>query len=216
VLAFDTATPVTTVSYRILGPGGSTGRELADVPEPGSRPAHATKLLAFVVEARAGEPVDRIAVGVGPGSFTGIRIGIATAQGLARGLGVPLVGVSTLDALAAAAGGLVGAARPWLAVLDARRGEVFVRGDGAAQVLTPERLADAVRPGMVAFGDGALRHRELLQAAGAEIPPDGEPAHRVNAVHVAELGAAATPAATPAAVQPLYLREPDAQPRERR
>ena len=99
--------------------------EVRDDPEPGARPMHAARLLAAAEEAlgAAGvgwEDVDRLAIGVGPGSFTGLRIGIATARALAQGRGLPLVGVSSLEALAR------GAAAPLvLAVLDARRGEAF-------------------------------------------------------------------------------------------
>jgi tRNA threonylcarbamoyladenosine biosynthesis protein TsaB len=125
VLGFDTATPSTTVALRL-----TDGRvcEARDDPEPGAHPGHATRLLAMTAELLAGAGVgwsqlDRIAVGVGPGTFTGLRVGIATARGLAQSLSVALVGVSSPRALAAAA-----ASAPFehvLAVIDARRGQAF-------------------------------------------------------------------------------------------
>jgi tRNA threonylcarbamoyladenosine biosynthesis protein TsaB len=159
--------------------------------------------------------VDRIAVGVGPGSFTGLRIGIATARALAQARGLPLVGVSSLEALArGAAGDLV-----VLAVLDARRGEVFAAAAGvlAPSALAPEALADWVRAlgsAPLAVGDGAIRFRDPLEAAGALVPPDEDGVHRLRAEHVCRLGAAGTPTDRDALL-PDYLREPDAVPRQR-
>jgi tRNA threonylcarbamoyladenosine biosynthesis protein TsaB len=156
------------------------------------------------------EDVDRIAVGVGPGTFTGLRIGVATARALAQGTGAELVGVSTLRALATNADG-----RPVLAVLDARRGEAFVAEyDRDAEVrapaaVTPQTLAEMARPGLLALGDGSVRFREVLEPAGAEIPADGSPLHQVSALALARLATAQ--AATGESVTPEYLRLPDAE-----
>src|SRR5271166_2203877 len=136
LLGFDTATPSTTVALR-LADGQMT--QARDDPAPGEHPGHATRLLALAHGLLAGagvswSAVDRIAVGVGPGTFTGLRVGVATARGLAQSLSAELAGVSSLRALAAAA--LASERREGepllaleretvLAVIDARRGEVF-------------------------------------------------------------------------------------------
>jgi tRNA threonylcarbamoyladenosine biosynthesis protein TsaB len=102
ILGLDTATAGTAVA--VWAPGGPE-IERRDDPPPGARPAHAGKLLALVEEAIAvsgadWDAIERIAVGVGPGSFTGLRLGIATARALAQARDLPLVGVSSLEALA--------------------------------------------------------------------------------------------------------------------
>jgi tRNA threonylcarbamoyladenosine biosynthesis protein TsaB len=227
VLGLDTATSATVVG--VLGADGVV-HEVRDDPPPGARPAHARRLLGAVGEALAAagvgwDAVTRLAVGVGPGSFTGLRIGIATARGLAQARRIPVTGVSTLEALArgaelAAASGAPEPA-PILAVLDARRGEVFVAGwhnrtpllDPAA--LAPEALAERVRAMPVAplaVGDGAVRFRGSLEAAGAHVPPDQDGVHRLRAEQVCRIGAERRTTDRDALL-PDYLREPDAVPR---
>ncbi len=105
VLGLDTATASSAVALR-LADGRSSERR--DDPVPGAHPGHATRLLemasGLLEQADLGwSAIDRIAAGVGPGTFTGLRVGIATARGLAQSLGVDLLGVSSLQALAAAA-----------------------------------------------------------------------------------------------------------------
>jgi tRNA threonylcarbamoyladenosine biosynthesis protein TsaB len=229
VLGLDTATPSTVAG--VLREG--TVFEVRDDPEPGERPAHAARLLGAAEEALAAagvrwDDVTRLAVGVGPGSFTGLRIGIATARGLAQARNIPVTGVSTLEALARGAGsrpeasaGRAGEAAPILAVLDARRGEAFVAAwsDGrpliAPAALSPEALAERVRAMPVAplaVGDGAVRFRGSLEAAGAHVPPDEDGVHRLRAEQVCRLGAEGRTTDRDALL-PDYLREPDAVPR---
>jgi len=239
ILAFDTATPATTVALSGVGNVVCTAR---DDPPPGERPGHATRLLpltAMVME-RAGDGwdgVDRIAVGVGPGTFTGLRIGIATARALARARSIPLVGVSTLQSLALAGpraavtlsgqdpGGTIAGLDVVLAVLDARRGEVFaaswrmdeVEGFETALLLprafAPEMLAELVTPlgpTTLAIGDGALAFRQVFERSGAFIPDDDSQLHRVTATNHCRI-ADGLQASVPDEVRPDYLRAPDAE-----
>jgi len=137
-----------------------------------------------------------IVVGTGPGSFTGLRLGLATARGLALALELPVAGVSTLDALAAGAPGA-------LPVVDGGRREVFTLMDGEPTVCAPQDL-----PAALCVGDGALRYRTILEGNGAEVPPDDDLRHLPRARFHAQLARDFGPAG---AVEPLYLRLPDAE-----
>jgi tRNA threonylcarbamoyladenosine biosynthesis protein TsaB len=186
-------------------------------------PRHSTALLAEVeraAEASGGwEQVGRIAVGRGPGSFVGIRIGLATARGLATTTGVPGIGICTLDALgwAIAAQSEGGS---YLAVLDARRGEVFAALYSPQRerlweplVTAPEALAarlSSLPAPPRAAGSGAVRFRQELADRGVDIPDDADPVHRVSARHVCAL-AGATGYGDGDSLDPIYLRPPDAQ-----
>jgi tRNA threonylcarbamoyladenosine biosynthesis protein TsaB len=218
VLAFDTATASTVVG--LLDTADGVLVEARHDPEQGGRPEHAPRLLPLVDDVLTDggwEGVDRIGVGTGPGSFTGLRIGISTARALAQARGLPLVGVGTLRVIARRAAaeneGTI------LAVLDARRGEAFAaawrNGDEllGPSALRPDALAERAaglpKP-LLAAGDGSVRFREQLQAAGAEVPDDSSPLHRVSARALCE--AAAEAVEEPAgAVLPDYLRLPDAE-----
>jgi len=191
-LAFDTATHVATSAL------------VDDGEVLGERVSRAQTLLEDVdalLRQGGAHPrdLDALAVGVGPGSFTGVRIGLASARGLALSLGVPGAGVSTLDALAAGAPGAV-------PVIDARRREVFTLVDGSPAVVTPGELD--VSEGVTYVGDGAVRYRSELEARGGAVPPDGDERHVPRArFHAALLGSVGPVEA----IEPLYLRVPDAE-----
>jgi tRNA threonylcarbamoyladenosine biosynthesis protein TsaB len=163
--------------------------------------------------------VDRLAVGLGPGSFTGLRIGIATARGLAASLSLPAYGVCTLDAIGRgmAEAGMAGER---LAVLDGYRGEVFAALYSAAGeriweplVCRPEQLAERVA-GLAApppaAGSGAVRFRHELARRDVRIADDADPVHRIAARHICAL-AAALGNGDPDPPEPIYLRPPDAE-----
>ncbi len=215
VLGFDTATPATAVGLRL---DDGTQLQARDDPNPGERPGHATRLLPLAEDllAQVGlswERLERIAVGVGPGTFTGLRIGVATARGMAQSLGVELVGVSTLRALAE---GASSGEREVLSVIDARRGEVFLGGYAsgrelfASRAVAPSDLASLLTPGGLAVGDGAVRYRTHLEDLGVEVPEESSELHRVRGACLCELALEA-PTREYGSVVPDYLRRPDAE-----
>ena len=191
VLAFDTATDVATCAL-------ARGGEIL-----GERRSRAVQILEDAEGLLAGaglrqRDLEGIVVGTGPGSYTGLRMGLVTARALALSLGVPVAGVSTLDALAAGRPGAV-------PLIDGRRGEVFALADGKPVCLRAEELE--IEPGRQHVGDGALRYRELLEARGAVVPDDPD-LHIPWARHHAALARDFGPAE---AAQPIYLRLPDAE-----
>ena len=210
LLCCDTGTPVESVA---LVRGTEILAERAEQRGAG----HGASLLdtvAAVLEA-AGltlADVDAFVCGVGPGSFTGLRISLATMKGLALALGKPLYGVRTVEAFRRA---LPGA--PVIAVVDARRGEIFADGAGlsAPVCCRPERLGEHLRlePGerVTLLGPGAVLYADALRAAlpVADVPDDPV-LHRVRAA----LLAPAVPSAPPpdfAALEPCYVRPSDAE-----
>ncbi|WP_036726277.1 tRNA (adenosine(37)-N6)-threonylcarbamoyltransferase complex dimerization subunit type 1 TsaB [Patulibacter minatonensis] len=227
VLGLDTATPATVAAA--VAPGARSATRI-EVPAAGERPGHTRLLLGLAEDALTAVgagwgDVGRIVVGLGPGTFTGIRVGVATARALALAHGAGLVGIATPAALAEAAGG-PGApfeGRPVLVVQDARRRELFLTwfpdgvAGGAAVVpwTVPHdglaaALADLGTPPAVAVGDGALAFRDVLTGAGVEVPEDPA-SHAVDGAALIR-AAAASPVGAPGDVRPLYVRDADAVP----
>lgn len=194
ILAFDLATSV--VTSALVRDGDALAERV-------SRPRSVLEDIDAVLGEAGVEPerVDAVAVGIGPGSFTGVRIGLATARALAFALDLPAAGVSTLDALAAGAPGAV-------PVIDAKRGEVFTLVESEPRCLKPGEL-DVV-PGTLYVGDGAVRYRAILEEQSAVIPPDVSDQHVPRARFHASLATDFGPAE---AIEPLYLRVPDAERR---
>jgi len=209
ILAIETATPATAIALRTRD-----GRQVEHVLDGGLR--H-TEVLMPGVAALVAEmgltprDLDRVVVDRGPGLFTGLRVGLATASSLAAALGCDLVGVTSLELLAygAAAEGVRG---PVLAVVDGRRGEVFVQlfdvTDDVVALNEPrvttasEVVAAWTGAAPTLTGDGALRYAAefaaLSQSRGARVP---------SVAAALALGASRAPSAR---VVPLYLREADA------
>jgi tRNA threonylcarbamoyladenosine biosynthesis protein TsaB len=220
VVGFDTATLDTVACAWRDG-------EVLDESQLGlsteGRPRHASGLLGEVervVGATGGwGGVDLIAAGLGPGSFTGLRIGIATARGLAVGLHLPATGVCTLDAVGRAIGEAE-AEGARLAVLDGWRGEAFAAlyAPGGERiwepgVYRPEELAERVsglEEPPTAAGSGAVRFRQELTRVGVRVADDADPVHRVAARHICAVAARRREGeAVP--LEPIYLRPPDAE-----
>ncbi len=250
LLGLDTSTPATVVGLTL--PDGRT-LQARDDPMGEQRPGHATRLLplahGLLEEASLGwEQLERIAVGVGPGTFTGLRIGIATARGLAQSLVVELVGVSSLRMLAhgiyeqqvdwlsvgkpsdgkdgtSGADDIADANREVgvLAVIDARRGEVFVSAyedeteliaphavlEGEIGKLLEEVVADTGLERWIAVGDGAVRYRDAFEHPSVIVPDSGSALHWIQASAICALGEQVPAGLAP--VVPDYRRRPDAE-----
>lgn len=196
-LAFDTATAVATSALVDTGSNG----HLEVLGERCSRAQTLLEDVDALLRQAGAHPsdLDRLAVGLGPGSFTGVRIGLAAARGLALSLDLPGSGVSTLAALAAGA-------PEALPVVDAKRREVFTLVEGEPRVLTPQELP--LEDGAVCVGDGAKRYRSLLEDRGAVVPPDDDERHLPRARFHAVLAGQPGPVDE---LEPLYLRVPDAE-----
>ncbi|MCP3987093.1 MAG: tRNA (adenosine(37)-N6)-threonylcarbamoyltransferase complex dimerization subunit type 1 TsaB [bacterium] len=216
MLALESATRVMSVAI-LEGP-----RVVAELSTEGAR-VHSERLLPGIdtVLKEAGltlGDLDAIAVSTGPGSFTGLRIAIATAKGLAFGAGPPVVGVSTLAALARAAHGAEG---PVAALLDARRGELYAGVWGSADaegepiaaesVYSPEELSRLLPPGTrVVVGEDAAEGAAGLAAPGLErLPAVAARAGRVGELAQVRLAAGFARAAEE--LLPSYLRRAEAE-----
>lgn len=213
VLAIDTAgAACATAIY-----DSNQDRILAEVTEVIGK-GHAEKLMAMVddVLAKAGKTLPdlhRIAVTIGPGSFTGIRVGLAAVRGLALALGIDCVGISTLSVLASAY-----REEKWdrngevLAAMDAKRDEVYVQtfGAGGEPMDAPALVSvDDFRQMVAGVGGVAGSARHLLPQGHQDLLPEEGAMDRFPIEHVARLGAVAEVSGKP---KPLYLRGPDAKP----
>lgn len=193
------------------------GTALAVRSEPMFK-GHQERLAGFVRDAMAVagfgfDALDRIGVTTGPGSFTGLRVGLAFAQGFGAALDRPVVGISTLDALAASISPRPTPSAPVAALIDARRGQVYARfwcdgiAEGPAEALTLDAAAVRVAargPGITLVGSGAVLLAEACPAARVIDLPGPDPDA------LARLVVAADPRLAPP--EPLYLRAPDATP----
>jgi tRNA threonylcarbamoyladenosine biosynthesis protein TsaB len=188
ILAFDTATDLATSA--IVANGVVLGER---VSEPRLLLSDVDELLREA--GLTSSELTGIVVGTGPGSFTGMRIGLSVARGLGLALGTRVAGISTLDALAAVAEHV-------FPVIDARRGEVFVPGPAAVR---PEDVSPPA--GAVCVGSGARRHRDLLVRRGVRVAPDDSRLHIPHASLHASLARDFGPADL---VEPVYVRPPDA------
>ncbi|WP_300975126.1 tRNA (adenosine(37)-N6)-threonylcarbamoyltransferase complex dimerization subunit type 1 TsaB [Sphingomonas sp. LHG3406-1] len=198
LLALDTATPACTAA--LFDADGTLVAEASEVMSRG----HAERLMPLLDRLLDGRRADSILVGCGPGSFTGLRVGIAAAHGLSLGWGVPLVGMSTLALLAAS----LDRDGPVAVALVGGHGELFVQQFGRGLVpsapvasLTPEAAAQVIDAPLVA-GSGAAA---LVAARGHGEAVDALPS-AAAALRLPEI-LRALPA------RPVYARAPDAKPK---
>ena len=210
VLALDTAGVDCAAAVYDSG----SDRVLAEITDTIGK-GHAEHLIALIdrVLIKAGidlKAVERIAVTIGPGSFTGIRVGVAAARGFALALGIPAVGVTTL-AVIAAAHRRQAAGRPILVAMDAKRGEVYLQmfgddgfpqGEPEAMLIEDARMLAGQHAGLLAGSAVPLLRGETTNLADQVVSvfPIAE---------VARLGASMSAGDKP---KPLYLRGPDAKP----
>lgn len=206
VLAVDTATPAVTAG--VVSLDGAAPRTLSSRITVNAR-AHAEVLTPHILDclAEAGHvpaDLDAVVVGCGPGPFTGLRVGMATAAAFGDALGVPVHGVCSLDAIAADAAAIDG--RDLLVVTDARRREVYwARYSGGTRVAGPEVAKPAdVEPQPSMIVAGSAPHAELfdLPVVAVQTP---SPAGLVSVAAPAIVGGV-----VPEPLVPLYLRRPDA------
>ena len=219
VIGFDAATDDTVVAA--VSDGAVTFESAVGLGADG-RPEHSRALLAGIgqaVESLGGwDRTDRIAVGLGPGTFTGLRIAVSTASGLAMSTGTPATGVSTLEAMAVSMADGRATAVP---VLDAKRGEVFIAAwaaDGKrllpTAAVTPGEAAgmiDSIEGPARVGGPGAIRFRDLFADAGIRVEDPESGQGRLNGVSICEIGAAVQDPDPDQPLDPIYIREPDAK-----
>ena len=211
VVAFDTCGPV-------IGVAGATASRVVVRAARVRRGAEA-RLVPWVAEVMhelgvTMTDLSGVGAAVGPGAFTGLRVGLAAATGLALARGVPLWGTGSLEHRRLAAG----SDEPMLVLLDARKQRVYAGAwrDGAwvhgAADVPPEEAATWLAPPFRATGEGASVYRELLVGAGAVIEDDPCDPGLGALAEATRAAIAAGEGTSPANVRPVYLRPPDAKP----
>jgi tRNA threonylcarbamoyl adenosine modification protein YeaZ len=215
LLAIDTAASLCAACVHDSETGVELGREVLDIGK-----GHAERLIGAVENAlgRAGlayADLDRIGVSIGPGSFTGVRVGVATARGLALALGIPAVGVNTLEALAAEAHADC-PDRPILAAIDGRRGDLYcaVYAPDGAVLSEPAAISVADAVLLARRHDAALAGNggDAILAAAGNHPPLDTGLHNATADIGFYARLAAGREASNEKPKPLYLRGADAKP----
>lgn len=212
LLAIDCSASLCAACVYDAGAAGELGRSVLDLGK-----GHAEHLMATIEDAlksadKAYSDLGAIAVSVGPGSFTGVRVGVATARGLALALKVPAIGLTTLEALAAEAAKAF-PARPVLAALDAGRGEIHaalydenLRPDYGPAVATLEEIAAMAVVSSPVLAGTAASLIETAAGRAFDVGPEGATADIAAYARLAALkGADEKP-------RPVYLREADAKP----
>ncbi|WP_298554976.1 tRNA (adenosine(37)-N6)-threonylcarbamoyltransferase complex dimerization subunit type 1 TsaB [uncultured Parabacteroides sp.] len=216
ILSIETSTSVCSVALSMDG-------EVLFEKASFDGPSHAALLGVFVEEALSvlkekGGKLDAVAVSSGPGSYTGLRIGVSVAKGLCFGFGIPLIGIHTLDIMAAtvirqdkAATGCL-----YCAMLDARRMEVYAAIYDSSLKLVRETTADIVEADSYSpylekgkicfFGNGAAKCKSVITSPNAIFIEDIHPL-AVNMVPLAEQAFAAGRFEDTAYFEPFYLKE---------
>ena len=213
ILGFDTSTSATSVC--VVRTDGKAFELIPPVEQLTQPPGHSRELMPAVsrVMGEAGigvDDLDALGVGIGPGGFTGLRIGIATAHGIAHSAGIPLHPVLSLSALAAAIESDV----PF-PLIDARRNEVYgLDPAGEPFVGAIDYAIETAPAGALAAGDGSIRFRESLESAAIRVAPGDSEMHVVRSLYICRLAATVEPV-PPESVVPCYLRAPDAKPPSR-
>jgi tRNA threonylcarbamoyladenosine biosynthesis protein TsaB len=224
VLGFDTSTAATTAC--LLRSDGQAFEYEPPVERLFEPPGHARELMPAIqrMMEEAGvsfADLDALAVGIGPGGFTGLRIGVATAHGIAQSAGIPLHPVLSLEALAAgiapegsdSGGSDPSGATAAFPLIDAKRNEVYGLAAGPF-VGSIDHAIEQAPEGALAAGDGSIRFREALESAGIRVAPGDSRMHVVRGLYICRLAASVQPA-PPESVVPCYLRAPDAKPPSR-
>ncbi len=224
ILAVETATLAG--SAALLQAGRVVGQNLVDIAL-----THSERLMAMVDRLLRDceweiADLEGLAVSIGPGSFTGLRIGVATVKGLALALGLPVAPVPTLDALAS---NLPFADAPVCPLLDARKGEVYLslyrwslnrmERQWEYLALPPRAAADRLAPPVIVLGDGAAVCLPFLDRLGAGLRVAPASHSMPSAAVVGQLGSVLLESGhgvAPEGLEPLYLRPSEAELRGRR